>query len=44
MRQIEERPGNTIIEILVYRGNIRHDILEKGRIIVIEQERKQIIE
>ena len=43
MRQVKEGPGNTIIEILVYRGDIRHDILEKGCIIIVEQEREQVI-
>ena len=35
--------GDIIIEISVYRRGIHSDILEEGRIMVMEQEQEQVI-
>jgi hypothetical protein len=44
-RQVKE-VSDAIVEISVYHGGIRGDILEKGRIVVVkqEQEQEQVVE
>ena len=40
-RQVEEVGDAVVVEISVYRGGICGDILEEGRIVVVEQEQEQ---
>jgi hypothetical protein len=42
-RQVEE-VGDAVVEISVYREGIHGDILEEGRIVVVEQEQEQVVE